>query len=148
MSHLDEHRFRAVVQRLQPRQCPFAQALDEGCGHCPYSDYALLAERQIRLCRHEAHHELCFRFLKAVRVSAVLVLKLPPPSKKLTHRQALRLQCGALAALRQWLESKASVDTPVAEQVALFFRHSAERPHPFLDLIPYLVTFGERPISL
>ncbi|MBI5276722.1 MAG: hypothetical protein HY854_09705 [Burkholderiales bacterium] len=83
--------------------CVFTKAVLARSAECAMARRVCLAERDLLECSSPVARLNCETLAALLHERARFALKLPPPSRPLMHVQALRLQCGGLAALRGWL---------------------------------------------
>lgn len=83
--------------------CVFAKALLARAAVCECAQRRALAERDWLECTSPVARTNCATLAALFQERARFALRLPPPGRPLMHIQALRLQCGGLAALRQTL---------------------------------------------
>lgn len=83
--------------------CVFAKALLARTAVCELAHRRSIGERDLLECTSPAARIDCGALADLLHERARFALKLPPPSRPLTHVQSLRLQCGGLAALRHEL---------------------------------------------
>ena len=83
--------------------CVFAKALLARTAVCELAQRRSIGERDLLECTSPAARIDCDALADLLHERARFALKLPPPSRPLTHVQSLRLQCGGLAALRHEL---------------------------------------------
>lgn len=102
-----------------PRACVFAKALQLRVATCGLSERRVLGEREGVDCRSGAARERCDALAALMHERARFALRLPGPGQLLMHSQALRLQCGGLAGLRQ---AVAAIDGDVQHLVDLAHR--------------------------
>lgn len=81
--------------------CRFAKALLAQAARCDCATRSSIGERQVIECRSATAHAACCRYADRLHERARFALKLPPPGRPVLHLQALRLQCGGVAALHQ-----------------------------------------------
>lgn len=86
--------------------CVFAKALLHRSAACENAERHDLGERMQLRCRSPVAHTNCRTLLRLGHERARFALRLPGEQRPLTHLQALRLQCGTLAALQQVLDSE------------------------------------------
>lgn len=79
--------------------CIFDKALMARAAGCTRVRRQPMGERELLLCSHPPARFNCETLLALMRERSTFVLRLPPPGRPLLHVQALRLQCGGLAAL-------------------------------------------------
>ncbi len=86
--------------------CVFAKALLHRSAVCENAERHDLGERLQLRCRSPVAQTNCRTLLRLGHERARFALRLPGDERRpLTHLQALRLQCGTLAALQQVLDS-------------------------------------------
>lgn len=85
--------------------CVFAKALLHRSAACENAQRLDLGERMQLRCRSPVARTNCRTLLRLGHERARFALRLPGEQRPLTHLQALRLQCGTLAALQQVLGS-------------------------------------------
>lgn len=101
--------------------CIFSKALLAKTASCEKSARRSLAERELIECSAPVARINCTTLAALMHERARFALRLPSPGKPLIHMQALRLQCGGLAALQQVLASEqADVHRMVNESHARF----------------------------
>lgn len=83
--------------------CVFAKALLAHTAGCELAPRRALGERMLVECPSPVARTNCGTLAALLRERARFALRLPPGGRPLTHMQALRLQCGGLAALQQVL---------------------------------------------
>ncbi len=85
--------------------CVFAKALLARSAACALATRRSVAERTLVECSSPVARTNCGTLAALLHERARFALRLPPPGRPLMHMQALRLQCGGLAGLRQVLGS-------------------------------------------
>jgi len=85
--------------------CVFAKALLARAAACKCAGRRQAGETAVIDCRSVAAHGDCEALMASLAGSARFALRLPPSGRPMLHVQALRLQCGGLAALRSHLEA-------------------------------------------
>lgn len=85
--------------------CVFAKALLHRSAACENAERYDRGERMQLCCRSPVAQTNCHTLLRLGHERARFALRLPGEQRPLTHLQALRLQCGTLAALQQVLDS-------------------------------------------
>lgn len=90
--------------------CVFAKALLARNAICSQSSRRSVAERTLLDCRWPVAHTNCSTLAALLHERSRFALRLPAPERPLTHMQALRLQCGGLAALQQVLAAEPGLD--------------------------------------
>ena len=95
--------------------CVFAKALLSRAAGCQWAGRRQAGEATAIDCHSHAAQADCAAFAATLSSSARFALRLPPVGRPMLHAQALRLQCGGIAALRAHLEApEADVHTLVA----------------------------------
>lgn len=87
------------------RACVFAKALLAREAVCALAQRHSLAERELTTCGSPVARINCATLAALLHERARFALHLPSAQRPLMHMQALRLQCGGLAALHQVLGS-------------------------------------------
>jgi hypothetical protein len=88
------------------RACVFAKALLARVAQCELVHRRALAERELLECTSPVARTNCGTLAALLHERARFALKLPSAGRPLLHVQALRLQCGGLAALRGVLAAR------------------------------------------
>ncbi len=83
--------------------CVFAQALLARAAACPLAVRSAQAERTLVECSAPVSHVNCQTLAALLFERSRFALRLPPAGRPLMHQQALRLQCGGVAAIAQAL---------------------------------------------
>jgi hypothetical protein len=104
---------------VSSRSCVFAKALQSRDAICGLSERRALGEIERVECRSPDARQRCDALASLMHERARFALRLPAPGQVLMHSQALRLQCGGLAGLRQ---AVAAVDGDVQHLVDLAAR--------------------------
>jgi hypothetical protein len=126
-----------------PSACVFARVLLARDAVCTLARRRSLAERELVECSSPVAHTNCGTLAALMHERARLTLKLPRPEQPLTHAQALRLHCGALAGLR---EALGEGQTDVHRLVTLAHeRHGSLTDLPWQDLVASVVRWQPRP---
>ena len=89
-----------MVAHSRGQGCVFAKALLARTAVCELAQRRSIGERDLLECTSPAARVDCGTLAALLHERSRFALKLPSPSRPLTHVQALRLQCGGLAALR------------------------------------------------
>jgi hypothetical protein len=119
--------------------CVFAQALLARAAACPLAVRSAQAERTLVECSAPVSHVNCQTLLALLFERSRFALRLPPVGRPLMHQQALRLQCGGVAALAQCLGSDSS---DVHGLVGLAqARHGSLTELPWAGLVQALATW-------
>lgn len=85
--------------------CVFAKALLARAATCELSRRTCLAERELLECGSAVARINCATLAGLLHERSRFALRLPAPGRPLMHVHALRLQCGGLSALQQWLDT-------------------------------------------
>lgn len=85
--------------------CVFDKALLARAAGCARVQRRPEGEREWLVCGHPPSRFNCETLLARLRERSTFALRLPPGGRPLLHAQALRLQCGGLAALEQLPEA-------------------------------------------
>lgn len=107
---MDETKDRDNGGRQQRPPCVFEHALQQRCAGCSVSVRHSVSEREVILCDEPLLYPRCARLLEAMRANALFALKLHHADDRLSHSQAMKLQCGGLQGVRDLIE-------PGAEEV-------------------------------
>lgn len=119
--------------------CVFPKAMLSLGERCEHAGRRALAEQLVVTCSAPAAHAACSELAHLVRERARFALRLNASGAPLTHLQALRLQCGALAALRSSLDA---APDDVHRIVALAQeRHGALADLPWREIVPALAAW-------
>lgn len=88
------------------------------------------AAEQLRLsCASAESRARCLVWRDAMHERARFALKLPPSGRPLLHQQALRLQCGGIAAVAQLLEAERPANIAgLLQQAEAAFHHPEDAP--------------------
>lgn len=101
---------------LQP--CVFARALLAQAASCTLARRRSIGEREAVACPSPVAHANCDTLAALMHERARFALRLPAPDTPLMHAQAMRLQCGGLAGLRQALGAAATDRAPAVAAAA------------------------------
>lgn len=112
-----------------PHACVFAKALLARAASCENAARRSVGERALVDCASPVARTNCGTLAALLRERARFPLHLPPEGRPLMHVQALRLQCGGLAALQQLLGAD---DADVHRMVA-----AAQERHGSLTDLPW-----------
>lgn len=123
--------------------CTFAKALLAQSASCGGAAVHAVGEQLRVQCRDVVAQARCAEVSRGLHDRARFALRLPPDSRPITHRQALRLECGGLAALRQWLQLPADVD--VRQLLERAAGHGDEADWPWQALVPALAAWQPPP---
>lgn len=88
--------------------CVFAKALLARSATCELAQRRSHGERELLDCGSPVARINCGTLAALLHERSRFPLRLPPPGRPLMHMQALRLQCGGLAALRDALGAPGS----------------------------------------
>ena len=122
--------------------CVFAKALLARSAECALARRRAVAERVLVECSSPVAHTNCSLLAALMHERARFALRLPPPGRPVIHMQALRLQCGGLAALQQSLQTPAR---DVHGLVGLAHeRHGSLMDLPWDELVPSLAAWKPR----
>jgi len=147
--------------------CVFAKALLARSASCEYADRRQAGESTAIDCRSPVAHHNCETLAALFAERARFALRLPAAGRPLLHQQALRLQCGGVAALRAHLAACAGGsagagrgDGPEAAGSAGAVattddvhrlvqaaqqRHGSLTDLPWADLVPRMQAWAPRP---
>jgi len=126
---------------LGPRACVFGKALLARAAECECAARRSVGERALVECDSPVARTNCETLAALLRERARFPLRLPPEGRPLMHVQALRLQCGGLAALHGVLDAQ---EPDVHRMVALAQqRHGSLTDLPWARLVQTLA--GWRP---
>jgi hypothetical protein len=122
--------------------CVFAKALLARSAECTLSRRRAVAERVIVECSSVVARTNCSLLAALLHERSRFALRLPPPGRPLIHMQALRLQCGGLAALQHCVDAN---DRDVHTLVGLAQdRHGSLTDLPWGSLVPELAAWKPR----
>ncbi|MBQ0960868.1 hypothetical protein KAK06_18075 [Ideonella sp. 4Y11] len=125
--------------------CVFDKALLARAAGCAHLRRQPVGEREALLCAHPPARYNCETLLALARERATFALRLPPPGRPLLHAQALRLQCGGLAALAAEAGPRAVGREDVSALTAAL--HSADTAFaelPWERLVPAIAAWQPR----
>jgi hypothetical protein len=129
--------------------CVFATALLARAASCECAARRHAGEAAAVDCRSPVAHRNC-RTLAALLVErARFALRLPPPGRPLLHVQALRLQCGGVAALAEHLEGPRAEGAGGPADIhrlvlAAHARHASLTDLPWATLVPRIRAWAPR----
>lgn len=83
--------------------CVFAKALLSRAASCELAARSTWGEQEVLECTSPVARINCGTLAALIHERARFALRLPGPGRPLMHQQAMRLQCGGLAALREAL---------------------------------------------
>lgn len=109
--------------------CVFAKALLAQAAECACSRRRSVGEQLAIDCAVPVAQANCSLLARLLHERARFALRLPPEGRPMMHAQALRLQCGGLAALQQLLE--------VDERDAHRLVQLAQQRHDGLTKLPW-----------
>jgi hypothetical protein len=122
--------------------CVFAKALFAHEAGCALARRQSLGERAGVECGSPSARLNCSTLAALLRERARFALRLPPEGRPLLHQQALRLQCGGLAALQATL---GAAQRDVHELVGQAQRqHGSLTDLPWAELVPQLAAWAPR----
>jgi hypothetical protein len=127
--------------------CLFAKALLADSARCECAERASSGEQALVHCTRPVAHHNCETLAALLHERARFALKLPGAGRPLLHMQALRLQCGGLAALQQYLASPsahAGAGDVHALTRAAMARHGSLAELPWDQLVAALVQWKPR----
>jgi hypothetical protein len=84
--------------------CVFAKALLSRASRCELASRRAQGEQEVLECTSPVARINCGTLAALMHERSRFVLRLPGPGRPLMHQQAMRLQCGGLAALRETLD--------------------------------------------
>jgi hypothetical protein len=117
----------------------FGKALLAQAARCEHAAREAWGEQLTVECSSPVAHMNCTTLVALLHERARFALRLPPPGRPVMHAQALRLQCGGLAALRQLLGD----DEPDAHRLLARAqqRHGSLTELPWADLVSALAAW-------
>lgn len=122
--------------------CVFAKALLSRASSCELAARRTWGEQEVLECRSPVARINCATLAALLHERARFALRLPPPGRPLMHQQAMRLQCGGLAALRETL---GAADRDVHRLVATAHeRHASLTELPWDALVAALAAWTPR----
>jgi len=122
--------------------CVFSKALLARAARCELSQRTCAGDNEGLACTSPVARINCGTLAALLHERARFALRLPPPGRPLMHVQALRLQCGGLAALQQVLSAP---DADVHRLVAgAHERHGTLAELPWEPLVSALVQWQPR----
>ena len=122
--------------------CVFAKALLARSAACSQSRRVCLVERELLECGSPVARLNCETLAALLHERARFALRLPAAGRPLMHVHALRLQCGGLAALREWLgDDGRDVHAMVLDAQA---RCGSLTDLPWAQLVPALAAWQPR----
>lgn len=83
--------------------CVFAKALLSRAASCELASRIARGDQEVVECASPVARINCATLAALIRERSRFALRLPGPAQPLMHQQAMRLQCGGLAALRETL---------------------------------------------
>lgn len=89
----------ALEDRAGATRCVFGTALLARSAECECAGREARGEQLAVSCNSPGARTHCVALAALLQERARFALRLPPPGRPLRHAQALRLQCGGLAAL-------------------------------------------------
>ena len=125
--------------------CVFAKALLSRSAGCENAERRQAGEASAFDCRSPVAHHNCETLAALFAERARFALKLPPAGRPLLHVQALRLQCGGVAALREHLGLGPGDSDDVHRLVlAAQQRHESLTELPWAELVPRMQAWAPR----
>lgn len=125
--------------------CVFGKALLAQAAGCRHARRHAAGEALATMCATAAARADCAALATLLHERARFALKLPAAGRPLMHAQAMRLQCGGIAALRQLLASTAdsatAADAPAGGDVHALVASAAQR-FGGLDGLPWTPLVG------
>lgn len=122
--------------------CVFAKALLSRASSCELVARRSWGEQEVLECRSPVARINCATLAALLHERARFALRLPAPGRPLMHQQAMRLQCGGLAALRETL---GAADRDVHRLVATAHeRHASLTELPWDALVAALAAWTPR----
>jgi hypothetical protein len=122
--------------------CVFAKALFAQQAQCALSRRDSVGERAVVECSSPPARLNCGTLAALLRERARFALRLPPLGRPLLHQQALRLQCGGLAALQSALGAQRCEVHELVGQAQQ--RHGSLTELPWAELVPQLAAWTPR----
>ena len=121
-------------------RCAFAKAMLAQAASCERAERAAEGEQLHVVCTSPVAHTNCGTLAALLHERARFALRLPAPGRPLMHAQALRLQCGGLAALQEVLGEEGGRDAHRAV-VAALQRFGSLTELPWATLVAALVAW-------
>ena len=122
--------------------CVFAKALLARSATCTLAQRVSLGERDLLECGSAVARINCGTLAALLHERARFALRLPPAGRPLMHVQALRLQCGGLAALRGVLQAEGADVHAMVRQAQQ--AHGSLADLPWQELVPALAAWQPR----
>lgn len=119
--------------------CVFAKALLARAANCGLAQRRCVGERELLECGSPVARINCQTLAALLHERSRFALRLPPPGRPLMHVHALRLQCGGLAALRQWLRPAGTDVHAMVRQAQ--HEHGSLTELPWDQLVPVLAAW-------
>ncbi len=104
---MDERSYHNLRKELNPLPCVFEKALLCQAAVCEAAQRALLAEREMFVCRDPLVRAACGQLLLLLRQNAAFALKVKDTQRILPHAMTMKVQCGGLAGLKDLLDPEA-----------------------------------------
>jgi hypothetical protein len=129
--------------------CVFAKALLAHAARCECAGRRQSGEATVIDCHSPVAHHNCETLFALLAERGRFALRLPPASRPMLHAQAMRLQCGGVAALREHLRGaeneQAAEDADVHRLVqAAHERHRSLADLPWAELVPRMQAWTPR----
>jgi hypothetical protein len=129
--------------------CVFAKALLARAASCECAGRRQSGEATVVDCRSPVARHNCATLVALLAERGRFALRLPPASRPMLHAQAMRLQCGGVAALREHLRGPGAQEEPQATDVhrlvlAAQERHRSLADLPWAELVPRMQAWAPR----
>ena len=124
--------------------CTFAKVLLSRAASCECAERRVAGEASAVDCRSPVAHHNCETLAALFAERARFALRLPPAGRPLLHMQALRLQCGGVAALREHLGLVPGATDVHRLVQAAQQRHESLTALPWADLVPRMQAWAPR----
>lgn len=121
-------------------RCVFGKAVLAQAAACERAERAAQGEQLHVVCTSPVAHTNCGTLAALLHERSRFALRLPAPGRPLMHAQALRLQCGGLAALHQVLDDGGQRDAHRAV-VRAQERFGSLTDLPWAELVAALVAW-------
>lgn len=128
--------------------CVFAKALLARSASCECAERQQAGEASAIGCRSPVAHHNCEMLAALFAERARFALRLPPAGRPLLHMQAMRVQCGGVAALREHLGEAAPATTAIDDVHRLVQaaqqRYGSLTDLPWAELVPCMQAWMPR----
>jgi hypothetical protein len=121
-------------------RCVFGKAMLAQSATCERAERRAEGEQLHVVCTSPVAHTNCGTLAALLQERSRFALRLPAPGRPLMHAQALRLQCGGLAALHRVLGDEGGRDAHRAV-VAAQQRYGSLADLPWAELVASLVAW-------